>query len=32
MQDYRIEVEVSKDGSVIVKGVPFRAGDKRSAT
>ncbi len=28
MQDYRVEAEVSKDGSVTVKGIPFQAGDR----
>jgi len=28
MQDYRVEAEVSKEGSVTVKGIPFQAGDR----
>lgn len=28
MQMYRIEATVSHDGTVTIKGVPFRAGDK----
>lgn len=28
MQDYRVETEVSKDGSITVKDLPFHAGDK----
>jgi hypothetical protein len=28
MQMYRIETTVSNDGTVTIKGVPFRAGDK----
>lgn len=28
MQDYRIETMVSSDGSLTIKGLPFRAGDK----
>ncbi len=28
MQDYRVEAEVSKDGSVTVNGVHFLAGDR----
>lgn len=28
MQDYRAEAEVSKDGSVTVKGLPFQPGNK----
>jgi hypothetical protein len=28
MQDYRVEAEVSKDGSVTVKGLPFQPGNR----
>jgi hypothetical protein len=28
MHDYRVEAEVSKDGSVTVNGIPFPAGDR----
>jgi hypothetical protein len=28
MQDYRVETKVSNDGSLIIKGLPFQAGDK----
>jgi len=28
MQDYRVETKVSRDGSLIIKGLPFQAGDK----
>jgi hypothetical protein len=28
MPTYRVETEVSKDGSVTVKGLPFKAGHK----
>lgn len=28
MQDYRVETKVSSDGSLIIKGLPFQAGDK----
>jgi hypothetical protein len=28
MQTYRIETTVSKDGTLTIKGLPFRAGDK----
>lgn len=28
MQDYRVETRVSSDGSLIIKGLPFQAGDK----
>lgn len=28
MQDYRVEAKVSSDGSLIIKGLPFQAGDK----
>ncbi len=28
MRDYRVEAEVSKDGSVTVKGIPFQVGDR----
>ncbi len=28
MQDYRVETRVSSDGSLILKGLPFPAGDK----
>jgi hypothetical protein len=28
MQDYRVETKVLNDGSVIIKGLPFQAGDK----
>jgi len=28
MQDYRVETRVSKDRSLTVKGLPFRAGDR----
>ena len=28
MQDYRVETEVSIDGSLTLEGLPFQAGDK----
>lgn len=28
MQTYRVETKVSDDGTVTIKGLPFRAGDK----
>lgn len=28
MQDYRVETQVSKDGSVTVKGLPFQPGKR----
>jgi hypothetical protein len=28
MQDYRLETKVSSDGSLIIKGLPFQAGDR----
>ena len=28
MQDYRVSTEVSRDGSLTLEGLPFRAGDK----
>jgi hypothetical protein len=28
MQDYRLETTVSGDGSIVIKGLPFQAGDK----
>ena len=28
MQDYRVEAEVSKDGSVTIKGLPFQPGNR----
>jgi hypothetical protein len=28
MQDYRVEAEVSSDGSLTIKGLPFQAGDR----
>lgn len=28
MQDYRVETTVSNDGSLSIKGLPFKAGDK----
>ncbi len=28
MHDYRVEAQVSKDGSVTVKDLPFQAGDR----
>ncbi len=28
MPDYRVEAKVSRDGSLIIKGLPFQAGDK----
>lgn len=28
MQDFRVEAEVSKDGSVTIKGLPFQPGNR----
>lgn len=28
MQDYRVETEIGSDGSLTIKGLPFRAGDR----
>jgi hypothetical protein len=28
MQDYRVETTVSSDGALIIKGLPFRPGDR----
>jgi hypothetical protein len=28
MQDYSVETTVSNDGSIVIKGLPFRAGDR----
>ncbi len=28
MQDYKVETEVSKDGSVTIKGLPFQPGNR----
>jgi hypothetical protein len=28
MQDYRVDTRVSSDGSLIIKGLPFQAGDE----
>ncbi len=32
MQDYRVEAEVSKDGSVTIKGLPFKPGNRVEVT
>ena len=32
MQDYRVETTVSNDGSLSIKGLPFKAGDKVEVT
>jgi hypothetical protein len=28
VQDYSVETTVSTDGSIVIKGLPFRAGDR----